>query len=140
MKSQRKVEPGCRRQFLASGTVIAAGALLETLGLTACSPLPTQKPVIGLVLGAGAARGFAHIGVIKSLEAQGIRPDLVIGSSAGSVVAALLASGLTGNEMNRLAMNLDEATTVASLRSLRIGARPASTVFGNSSSVPLTYL
>ena len=110
MKSQRKVEPGCRRQFLASGTVIAAGALLETLGLTACSPLPTQKPVIGLVLGAGAARGFAHIGVIKSLEAQGIRPDLVIGSSAGSVVAALLASGLTGNEMNRLAMNLDEAT------------------------------
>ena len=110
MKSQRKVEPGCRRQCLASGTVIAAGALLETLGLTACSPLPTQKPVIGLVLGAGAARGFAHIGVIKSLEAQGIRPDLVIGSSAGSVVAALLASGLTGNEMNRLAMNLDEAT------------------------------
>jgi NTE family protein len=63
-----------------------------------------------LVLGAGAARGFAHIGVIKALESQGIRPDLVVGSSAGSVIAALLASGATGNELNRLALNLDEAT------------------------------
>ena len=89
--------------------MIGAGALLETLGLTACSPLPPKKPIIGLALGAGAARGFAHIGVIKALEAQGIQPDLVVGSSAGSVVAALLASGLNGNEMNRLAMKLDEA-------------------------------
>jgi NTE family protein len=70
----------------------------------------TRKPIIGLVLGAGAARGFAHIGVIKALEAQGIRPDIVVGSSAGSVIAALLASGASGNELNRLALNLDEAT------------------------------
>ena len=70
----------------------------------------TQKPVIGLALGAGAARGFAHIGVIKALEAQGIRPDIVVGSSAGSVIAALFASGATGNTLNRLALNLDEAT------------------------------
>ena len=65
---------------------------------------------MGLVLGAGAARGFAHIGDIKALEAQGIRPNLVVGSSAGSVIAALLASGATGNDLNRLALNLDEAT------------------------------
>ena len=70
----------------------------------------SKKPVLGLVLGAGAARGFAHIGVIKALEAQGIRPDIVVGSSAGSVIAALLAFGLNGNDMNRLALNLDEAT------------------------------
>jgi NTE family protein len=70
----------------------------------------SKKPVVGLVLGAGAARGFAHIGVIKALEAQGIRPDIVVGSSAGSVIAALLASGATGNDLNRLALNLDEAT------------------------------
>jgi NTE family protein len=70
----------------------------------------SKKPVIGLALGAGAARGFAHVGVIKALEAQGIRPDIVVGSSAGSVIAALLASGATGNELNRLALNLDEAT------------------------------
>ena len=70
----------------------------------------SKKPVVGLVLGAGAARGFAHVGVIKALEAQGIYPDIVVGSSAGSVIAALFASGASGNELNRLALNLDEAT------------------------------
>jgi NTE family protein len=72
--------------------------------------MSSKKPVVGLVLGAGAARGFAHVGVIKALEAQGIRPDIVVGSSAGSVIAALLASGATGNDLNRLALSLDEAT------------------------------
>jgi NTE family protein len=72
--------------------------------------MSSKKPVVGLVLGAGAARGFAHVGVIKALEAQGIRPDIVVGSSAGSVIAALLASGANGNDLNRLALNLDEAT------------------------------
>ncbi|MBU3615660.1 patatin-like phospholipase family protein [Polynucleobacter sp. JS-Polo-80-F4] len=72
--------------------------------------ISSKKPVVGLVLGAGAARGFAHVGVIKALEAQGIRPDIVVGSSAGSVIATLLASGATGNDLNRLALNLDEAT------------------------------
>ncbi|QWD86518.1 patatin-like phospholipase family protein [Polynucleobacter paludilacus] len=94
-----------RRQFLGWGLGLAGG-----LSLGACSLSPPRKPVLGLVLGAGAARGFAHIGVIKALESQGIRPDLVVGSSAGSVIAALLASGATGNELNRLALNLDEAT------------------------------
>jgi len=86
------------------------GALVGAGGLSSCSLMGSKKPVLGLVLGAGAARGFAHIGVIKALEAQGIRPDVVVGSSAGSVIAALLASGLNGNDMNRLALNLDEAT------------------------------
>jgi len=94
-----------RRRFLGWGLALAGGLSLE-----ACSLLTPRKPVLGLVLGAGAARGFAHIGVIKALEAQGIRPDLVVGSSAGSVIAALLASGATGNDLNRLALNLDEAT------------------------------
>jgi NTE family protein len=44
---------------------------------------------LGLALGGGAARGFAHIGVIQVLEEAGIRPDLVVGTSAGSLVAAL---------------------------------------------------
>jgi NTE family protein len=86
------------------------GAVLGATSLSSCSLLESKKPVVGLVLGAGAARGFAHVGVIKALEAQGVRPDIVVGSSAGSVIAALLASGLTGNDMNRLALNLDEAT------------------------------
>jgi NTE family protein len=97
-----------RRRVLGFGAVI--GSLLGAGGLSSCGLFSTRKPVLGLVLGAGAARGFAHIGVIKALEAQGIRPDIVVGSSAGSVIAALLASGATGNELNRLALNLDEAT------------------------------
>ena len=97
-----------RRRFVSHG--LGVSALLGGMGLSACGLMGTKKPVLGLVLGAGAARGFAHVGVIKALEAQGIRPDIVVGSSAGSVIAALLASGATGNDLNRLALNLDEAT------------------------------
>jgi len=67
-----------------------------------------KPPVIGLALGGGAARGFAHIGVIQVLEEAGIRPDLVIGTSAGSLVAALYASGKTGRELAVLAQGMDE--------------------------------
>ncbi len=66
------------------------------------------KPVIGLALGGGSAKGFAHIGVIKALEAQGIVPDIVIGTSAGSVVGALYASGKTGFELQELAIPFDK--------------------------------
>lgn len=73
-------------------------------------PLPKPAPKIALALGGGAARGFAHIGVIKALEAQGIRPDIVTGTSAGSVIGALYASGLTGFQMQKLAMSVEEST------------------------------
>ena len=64
---------------------------------------------IGLALGGGAARGFAHIGVIKALEAQGIFPDIVVGTSAGSLVGALYAAGNNGFALNKLALDMDEA-------------------------------
>lgn len=101
-------ETDTRRRFF--GLSLGLGALIGSSTLTGCGLWSNRKPVIGLVLGAGAARGFAHIGVIKALEAQGIKPDIVVGSSAGSVIAALLASGASGNDLNRLALNLDEAT------------------------------
>ena len=69
-----------------------------------------KKIKIGLALGGGAARGFAHIGVIKALEAQGIYPEIVVGTSAGSVVGALYASGLGGFALQKTAMDMDEAT------------------------------
>jgi len=73
-------------------------------------PVPVPRlPRIGLALGGGAARGFAHIGVIQVLEEQGIRPDLVVGTSAGSLVAALYASGKSGVEMGSLAQSMDES-------------------------------
>lgn len=73
-------------------------------------PAPPKKVRIGLALGGGAARGFAHIGVIKALEAQGIYPEIVVGTSAGSVVGALYASGYNGFRLQRTAMEMDEAT------------------------------
>lgn len=53
----------------------------------------TRKPVIGLALGSGSARGWAHIGVIRTLQDAGIRPDLVCGASIGAVVGAAYALG-----------------------------------------------
>lgn len=72
-------------------------------------PRPPRPPRVGLALGGGAARGFAHIGVIQVLEESGIRPDLVVGTSAGSLVASLYATGRTGAELGQLAERMDEA-------------------------------
>ena len=69
---------------------------------------PPRRPRIGLALGGGAARGFAHIGVIQALEENGFAPDLVVGTSAGSLVAALFASGRSGRELATLADGMDE--------------------------------
>jgi NTE family protein len=74
------------------------------------APLPPRHVKIALALGGGAARGFAHIGVIKALEAQGIVPDIVVGTSAGSVVGALYASGYNGFQLQKIALDMDETT------------------------------
>ncbi len=70
---------------------------------------PPRPPRIGLALGGGAARGFAHIGVIQVLEEAGIKVDLVAGTSAGSLVAALYAAGRNGATLARLALAMDES-------------------------------
>lgn len=74
------------------------------------APVPQRPPRLGLALGGGAARGFAHIGVIQVLEEAGIRADLVVGTSAGSLVAALYAMGKTGAELAAMALTMDEST------------------------------
>ena len=99
----------CRRALLAASLYL----------LTACSsmlpgkPMPQaavtpHKPKIALALGGGAARGFAHIGVIKMLESQGIVADYVVGTSAGAVVGALYAGGHDAYAMQKIAQQLDE--------------------------------
>jgi NTE family protein len=80
----------------------------------AAQPAPAQQKTprdikIGLALGGGAARGFAHIGVIKALEAQGIVPDIVVGTSAGSLVGALYAAGNNGFALHKMALEMEEA-------------------------------
>lgn len=70
---------------------------------------PKPPPKIGLALGGGAARGFAHVGVIQVLEENGIKPNLVTGTSAGSLVAAIYASGKNGAQLQRVAETMEEA-------------------------------
>jgi len=109
-------------------TSLKWGAAALVLGLVGCasppalppltppSPTPEVAPVvrvpprIGLALGGGAARGFAHVGVIQVLEEAGIRPTLVTGTSAGSLVAALYASGKSGAQLQQIAETMEEAT------------------------------
>ncbi len=69
----------------------------------------TRAPRLGLALGGGAARGFAHIGVIQVLEREGFKADMVAGTSAGSLVAALHASGMGGEALERAALEMEEA-------------------------------
>ena len=67
-----------------------------------------DRPVIGLALGGGAARGFAHIGVIKVLDKIGVRPDIVVGTSTGSFVGAFYAAGYDGEALEALAEEMTE--------------------------------
>lgn len=107
--------------------ITAAALLLVACGsapLTSTSTSQGDKPLasepavaspehrsarIGLALGGGAARGFAHVGVIQVLEEAGLRPQAVAGTSAGSLVAALYASGKTPHELRRVAETMEEA-------------------------------
>jgi NTE family protein len=73
------------------------------------APVPARPLHIALALGGGAARGFAHIGVIKALEARGIYPDIIVGTSAGALVGSLYAGGYNGLELNRIALSMDES-------------------------------
>jgi len=111
-----------RRRFTLSALAgfSMTAILLAGCGSTPTAPTPTaavpapqpiaRKVKIGLALGGGAARGFAHIGVIKALEAQGIVPDIVVGTSAGSVVGAMYASGYNGFQLQKMALEMDEAS------------------------------
>lgn len=109
-----------------SRPMMALPALLLIGWLAGCTLVPVSEPTlppvteapvavkrppkIGLALGGGAARGFAHIGVIQVLEEAGIRPAVVTGTSAGSLVAAFYASGKTGAQLQQVAETMDEAT------------------------------
>lgn len=83
--------------------------------LTACvSPKPAlatqpKSPNIALVLGGGGAKGFAHVGVLKVLEKNGIKPDLIVGTSSGSLVGSLYASGMPASELEEIATHVSDS-------------------------------
>lgn len=73
------------------------------------TPLQAREPVIAIALGGGGAKGFAHIGVLKVLESHGIKPRIVTGTSAGSFVGSIYASGKTPFQMQQIAQQLKES-------------------------------
>lgn len=91
---------------------------LFSLTLLGCQQTPekpaqpsakVREPVIALALGGGGAKGFAHIGVIKVLESHGIKAKIVTGTSAGSFVGSLYASGKTPYQLQQLALQFKES-------------------------------
>lgn len=107
-----------RRRLLACALGAPAIAVLPTLGGCAAFdyrdadapralpqvPAFAPRPNIVLVLGSGGPRGYAHIGVLRVLEEAGIVPDLVVGSSVGSLIGTFWASGLDAAEIDRRSM------------------------------------
>lgn len=91
---------GCAGPAPGRGDTAAAASVAE-------APAP-RPPRIGLALGGGAARGFAHVGVIAVLEEAGLKPSVLVGTSAGSLVAALYASGKTSAQLQQTALNMEE--------------------------------
>ncbi len=89
---------------------------LSLAGCDKASKMPTQtttlkarEPVIAIALGGGGAKGFAHIGVLKVLESHGIKPKIVTGTSAGSFVGSIYASGKTPFQLQQIALQLKES-------------------------------
>ncbi len=105
-----------RKWIVAALVVVLSGCATAPVNYTGADaprtgqiePLKAQRPVIGLVLGAGGARGFAHVGVIKALEAAGIEPDLLVGTSSGAIVASLYAGGYRSESLEKIALQIED--------------------------------
>ena len=113
-----------RRTWMSS---LAAVAALGSTGVQAAAQ-PTVKAEpprrrVAVVLGGGSARGFAHIGVIKALEAAGIQPDLIVGCSAGALVGAFWAAGFSGREMEALAYDVQDSAIIDLIAPTATGRR-----------------
>ncbi|MCB0812707.1 MAG: patatin-like phospholipase family protein, partial [Flavobacteriales bacterium] len=87
-------------------------ALFLILALNAAAQ-EESRPKVGLVLSGGGAKGICHIGVLKVLEEEGIRPDLITGTSMGSLVGGLYACGYSADDIERIVLEIrwDELMT-----------------------------
>jgi len=67
-----------------------------------------EKPIVGLALGSGAARGLAHIGVLKALDELNVKVDIISGSSAGALIGGLYSTGISPDMIEKLAIQIDK--------------------------------
>jgi len=91
---------------LLAGLLLGLVWLLPAMGKAAPINIPPNAKV-GLVLSGGGARGLAHVGVLRVLEARGIKPEIITGTSMGSIVGALYATGRSAEEIDRIARNMN---------------------------------
>ena len=108
INKENKMTPISRRLFL----LAAAAALLAARPAAAAPKKPPAhkaRPAVAIALGGGAAKGFAHIGVLKVLHEHGIPVDIVTGTSAGAVVGSLFASGMDAARLQHEAAALAQA-------------------------------
>lgn len=98
---------------LISRLITAIIMVISVLFTSACQSAPTNQsaatpapktPKVALVLGGGAAKGIAHVGVIKALEDNGIKPDIIVGTSVGSLVGSLYASGMSADKLKAVTL------------------------------------
>src|SRR5687767_4215551 len=120
--------PIARRRLLVALACLSAGLLVAALyayhvyrtsaplvysgpDAPAVGPLPRGGvPRFALVLSGGGYRGFAHIGVLKVLDQEQMKPDLVVGTSVGAVIGSLYAAGLAATEIEQRALAFDLAS------------------------------
>lgn len=90
-------------------TLAAPSILAQETPSGRCAPAPAacDHPRVALVLSGGGALGLAHVGVLKTLEEVGVRPDIVVGTSMGAVVGGLYALGYSSNELESAVTTLD---------------------------------
>lgn len=98
-----------RYSFVGVLALTLAGCDKTTKTPPKTTPIQAREPVIALALGGGGAKGFAHIGVIKVLESHGIKPKIVTGTSAGSFVGSLYASGKSPYQLQHIALTFKES-------------------------------
>jgi NTE family protein len=89
--------------------------LLSGMGQTDLS----RRPKIGLTLSGGAAKGLAHIGILKAIDSAGLKVDLLTGTSMGSIIGALYAAGYSGNQIEQLARKVDWDILLSNQSTLR---------------------
>jgi NTE family protein len=108
--SQPRASQSLAAFLLATTLAGCAGHIAEFNGPDAPRFTPytaDKRPRVALVLGGGGPRGFAHIGVLKVLDENGIDADLIVGASIGSMLGALYASGTTAQELETIALDFD---------------------------------
>ena len=134
-----------KQQLTTVGNISEIPEPQEIIGQRDFKKLKLQKkrPIIALVLGSGGARGYAHIGVIDVLEKNGIKPDLIVGTSAGSIVGSLYASGKSAEDLKNIALELkphDVRDLTIDLKGIFVGKKVENYINENVDNIQLQDL